>query len=69
MCRDGVEGIPDAHRAGAPAIDQNEGSSLVYGMPGAAFAANCAQHSVPLTPIPCAAAHAMQQAAGDAEVR
>ena len=47
MGRDGLEGLKLAHAAGATIIAQDEASSVVFGMNGAAVAAGLADHVLP----------------------
>jgi len=51
MGRDGAEGLLNLRRAGATTIAQDEGSSVVYGMPGAAWEMGAAQQRLPLPKI------------------
>lgn len=48
MGRDGAEGMLDLRRAGAMTIGQNEATSVVYGMPRAAWELGAVQHQVGL---------------------
>ena len=48
MGRDGAEGLLDLRRAGAVTIGQNAATSVVYGMPRAAFELGAVQHQVGL---------------------
>jgi len=52
MGTDGSEGLLALHRAGGHVFAQDEESSVVYGMPGAARAAGCVDQVVPLARIP-----------------
>jgi two-component system chemotaxis response regulator CheB len=51
MGEDGVEGLAAVHKAGGRVIAQDEESSVVYGMPGAAVAAGLADAVLPLGAI------------------
>jgi two-component system chemotaxis response regulator CheB len=51
MGRDGAEGMADIAAAGGVTIAQDEASSIVYGMPGAAVALGAVQHVLPLEQI------------------
>jgi two-component system chemotaxis response regulator CheB len=51
MGDDGVEGLRALHRAGGRALAQDEQSSIVFGMPGAAFAAGVVEEVLPLENI------------------
>jgi two-component system chemotaxis response regulator CheB len=51
MGRDGVAGLEVAHSAGALVIAQDEASSVIFGMPGAAVAAGIVDRVVPLDNI------------------
>jgi two-component system chemotaxis response regulator CheB len=48
MGRDGAEGLLALRRAGAATIGQDEGSSIVYGMPKVAFEIGAVMHQYPL---------------------
>ncbi|MEI6097334.1 MAG: chemotaxis protein CheB [Alphaproteobacteria bacterium] len=48
MGRDGAEGLLELRRAGAVTIGQNEATSVVYGMPRAAWELGAVQHQVGL---------------------
>ena len=49
MGRDGAEGLLDLRKAGARTFVQDEGSSVVYGMPKAAWELGAAERRVPIT--------------------
>ena len=51
MGRDGAAGLLDLRRAGATTLAQDEGSSVVYGMPGAAWEMGAVQQRLPLPRI------------------
>lgn len=51
MGRDGAEGLLDLRRAGATTIGQNEATSVVYGMPRAAWELGAVQHQVALDDV------------------
>jgi two-component system chemotaxis response regulator CheB len=52
MGRDGAEGLLEMRRAGARTIAQDEGSSLIFGMPRAAAELGAADTVAPLSEIP-----------------
>lgn len=52
MGRDGVEGLRVLRESGGRVIAQDEASSVVYGMPGAAVEEGLADHVLPLEAIP-----------------
>jgi two-component system chemotaxis response regulator CheB len=58
MGSDGAEGLLDLKRAGGSVIVQDQGSSVVYGMPRAAVATGVADRVLPLTDIGAAIAAA-----------
>ena len=51
MGTDGAEGLKAIHDAGGETIVQDEETSVVWGMPGAAVKLNAADHIVPLDQI------------------
>lgn len=51
MGRDGVDGLHHVHDAGGHVIAQDEASSIVFGMPGAAVQAGVARETLPLADI------------------
>ncbi|MEN9756256.1 MAG: hypothetical protein RL755_443 [Pseudomonadota bacterium] len=51
MGADGAAGMQAMHALGAKTIVQNEATSVVWGMPGAAFKLGCADHVLPLDDI------------------
>ncbi|MEE5092606.1 chemotaxis protein CheB, partial [Xanthomonas euvesicatoria] len=48
MGDDGAHGLLEMLQAGAPTLVQDEASSVVWGMPGAAYKLGAAQEVVPL---------------------
>lgn len=52
MGKDGVTGLKKIKNFGGLTIAQDEASSIVYGMPKAAFETGAAKHQIPLTEIP-----------------
>jgi two-component system chemotaxis response regulator CheB len=54
MGKDGALGLKDMREAGAHTIAQDEASSVVWGMPGAAVACGGAVETLPLDDIPAA---------------
>jgi two-component system chemotaxis response regulator CheB len=52
MGDDGAKGMQEMHDAGAPAIAQDEKSSVVWGMPGEAVKLGCVDEVVSLLKIP-----------------
>ena len=51
MGRDGAEGLLELRKAGAVTIGQNQATSVVYGMPRAAWELGAVQHQVGLTEV------------------
>lgn len=51
MGADGAAGMKELHDAGAKTIIQDEQSSVVWGMPGAAFKLGCADYVLPLEEV------------------
>jgi two-component system, chemotaxis family, protein-glutamate methylesterase/glutaminase len=51
MGADGAAGMKELHDAGAKTIIQDEQSSVVWGMPGAAFKLGCADYVLPLDEV------------------
>lgn len=51
MGADGAAGMKDMHDAGAKTVIQDEQSSVVWGMPGAAFKLGCADYVMPLEEV------------------
>jgi two-component system chemotaxis response regulator CheB len=51
MGDDGAKGLKEMHDAGAPTVVQDEASSVVWGMPGAAVKLGAADEVVPLTRV------------------
>ena len=51
MGADGALGMKSMHEAGAKTVIQDEQSSVVWGMPGAAFKLGCTDHVLPLSEI------------------
>jgi len=51
MGRDGAQGLLAMREAGASTIGQDESSSVVYGMPKAAFALGAVERQIPLSSI------------------
>jgi two-component system chemotaxis response regulator CheB len=51
MGRDGVDGLHAVRRRGGRVIAQDEATSVVFGMPGAAIAAGVADDVLPLGEI------------------
>ena len=52
MGADGAEGLLELKRSGAPTLAQDEATSVVWGMPGAAVKLGAVDHVLPLTRIP-----------------
>jgi two-component system chemotaxis response regulator CheB len=51
MGADGALGMKSMHEAGSKTVIQDESSSVVWGMPGAAFKLGCTDFVLPLTEI------------------
>lgn len=51
MGADGAAGMKELHDTGAKTIIQDEASSVVWGMPGAAFKLGCADYVLPLDEV------------------
>ena len=51
MGDDGARGLLEMRQAGAPTLVQDEATSVVWGMPGAAFKLGAAEEQVPLERI------------------
>jgi two-component system chemotaxis response regulator CheB len=51
MGQDGLPGLREAHAAGARVVAQDEATSVVFGMPGAAVEAGIADRIVPLSVV------------------
>jgi len=51
MGADGAAGMKEMHDAGAKTVVQDEQSSVVWGMPGAAYKLGCADYMLPLEDI------------------
>jgi two-component system, chemotaxis family, protein-glutamate methylesterase/glutaminase len=51
MGKDGAHGLKEMLEAGSSTLIQDEATSVVWGMPGAAFAIGAAQIAVPLTEV------------------
>jgi two-component system chemotaxis response regulator CheB len=51
MGDDGARGLLELKNAGAPTLVQDEATSVVWGMPGAAFKLGAAEEMVPLERI------------------
>ena len=51
MGADGAAGMKEMHDNGAKTVIQDEQSSVVWGMPGAAFKLGCADYVVPLEDV------------------
>jgi two-component system chemotaxis response regulator CheB len=60
MGKDGAQGLLEMRQAGAPTIVQDEATSVVWGMPGEAFAMGAACQVLPLSSI-SAAVHRLAQ--------
>jgi two-component system chemotaxis response regulator CheB len=51
MGADGAMGMKEMHDAGAKTVIQDEQTSVVWGMPGAAFKLGCADYILPLDDV------------------
>ena len=54
MGRDGAQGLLEMRQAGARTLGQDEASSVVYGMPKAAFEIGAVERQLPLSRLPAA---------------
>lgn len=54
MGRDGAQGLLEMRQAGARTLGQDEASSVVYGMPRAAFEIGAVERQLPLNRLPAA---------------
>ncbi len=54
MGRDGAQGLLEMRQAGGSTLGQDEASSVVYGMPRAAFEVGAVQRQLPLSRLPSA---------------
>lgn len=54
MGHDGAEGLLKMRQAGSPTLGQDEATSVVYGMPRAAYEMGAVEHQLPLTSIAAA---------------
>lgn len=66
MGQDGAAGLLDLHRAGCVTIGQDEASSVVYGMPKAAFERGAVQVQLPVSQI---GAEILRAAAGPSSLQ
>jgi two-component system chemotaxis response regulator CheB len=57
MGKDGAQGLLNMHRLGAKTIAQDEGSSVVFGMPKEAISLGGVDQVLPLSRIPEAIVH------------
>lgn len=64
MGHDGSDGVRQIKRRGGTTIAQDEVTSIVYGMPEAAFQTGCVDRVEPLERIPLAIAEAVEELAG-----
>lgn len=60
MGRDGADGMLAVHRAGGATFAQDEATSVVFGMPGAAVAAGAVRRLVPLEALPAVIENAVR---------
>lgn len=51
MGDDGARGLKEMHDAGSPTVVQDEASSVIWGMPGAAWKLGAADHALPIEAI------------------
>jgi two-component system chemotaxis response regulator CheB len=65
MGKDGAQGLLALRRAGALTVAQDEGTSVVYGMPREAFLLGAACHVLPLPQIGVCLAEAIRARAGE----
>jgi two-component system chemotaxis response regulator CheB len=68
MGDDGARGLKEMHDAGAPTVVQDEASSVVWGMPGAAVKLGAADEVVPLTQVADTVMRLLQSAGAHAAV-
>ena len=68
MGDDGARGLKEMHDAGAPTVVQDEASSVVWGMPGAAVKLGAADEVVPLVKVADAVMRLVQSAGAQAAV-
>jgi two-component system chemotaxis response regulator CheB len=61
MGRDGAKGLLEMRKAGARTFGQDEATSIVYGMPKAAFEIGAVEKQLPLNEIPHAVLSAMSK--------
>jgi len=64
MGKDGAQGLLEMRQAGAAALGQDEKSSLIYGMPRAAFERGAVMHQVPLDKMAASILSACSDGAG-----
>lgn len=62
MGRDGAQGLLEMRRAGGRTLAQDEASSIVYGMPRAAWESGAAERRVPLSQVAPALVHLLEDA-------
>jgi two-component system chemotaxis response regulator CheB len=67
MGKDGAQGLYDMRQAGAPTLGQDEKTSLIYGMPRAAFEKGAVGRQVPLDKMAAAILSACTDGAGSAD--
>ena len=68
MGDDGARGLKEMHDAGAPTVVQDEASSVIWGMPGAAVKLGAADEVVPLVKVADTVTRLVQSAGGQAAV-